>query len=151
MGRGVEVTKGLLFLFFAVLVCYAAVQLPLGRFGKPGPGFFPLLLGVILGVLSLFFLTAQLFGRRPATDPAVPPRKERQVLLTLGALLLYSIILPFLGYLVSTVVLVFYLLHLAYPDKRLICGIFSILIAGASYMGFQMVLNIQLPRGLLGI
>lgn len=151
MRRGVELTKGLFFLLFSLVVCYESFRLPIGRFGKPGPGFFPLLLGIILGVLSLIFLLTHIFGRHQTIAPSSFPRKGKQVLLTLGALILYSALLPFLGYLVSTFVLVFYLLCLTYTQRLLICGILSILISIASYVGFQTILNIQLPHGPLGM
>lgn len=59
-------------LLFSLVVCYESFRLPLGSTWKPGPGFFPLLLGVALGVLSLIFLLAKEFKKGSKVPPYGP-------------------------------------------------------------------------------
>ncbi len=47
---------GLLFLFFGVGFGWAATRHPLGSEADMGPGFFPLLMGLLLGLLGLLIL-----------------------------------------------------------------------------------------------
>ena len=57
---------------FSLIVCYESFRLTLGSASKPGPGLFPLLLGVTLGVLSLMFLFAKGFKQDKKTT-VLPP------------------------------------------------------------------------------
>ena len=59
--RRPDLAKGVVFLFFSFVVIYESLALPLGSARRPGPGFFPLFLGVIFAVLSLVFLISKGF------------------------------------------------------------------------------------------
>jgi hypothetical protein len=149
--RHLELGKGIFFLLFSFVVCYEAFRLPLGSFRKPGPGFFPLFLGVILGLLSLIFVLIKAFEGTRRITPLRSQKAGRRVSVTLGVLILYGVLFPFMGYLLSTFSLVFYFLCLAYPKRWLSCAILSVLISVLFYFGFQTMLRIHLPEGILGI
>jgi tripartite-type tricarboxylate transporter receptor subunit TctC len=52
----------LVFLLLAAFICVEALQVPFGGLRMPGAGFFPLLLGVTLGVFSLMLLGTSLLN-----------------------------------------------------------------------------------------
>lgn len=149
--RCLELAKGLFFLLFSFVVCYEAFRLPLGSFRKPGPGFFPLFLGVILGLLSLIFVLIRAFERTRRITPLRSQIAGKRVSVTLGVLILYGLLFPLMGYLLSTFFLVFYFLRLAYPKRWLFCAILSVVISALFYFGFQTMLRIHLPKGIFGI
>jgi len=149
--RRLELAKGIFFLLFSFLVCYEAFCLPLGSFRKPGAGFFPLFLGIILGLLSLIFVLIKTFGQTDRINPLRSQKAGKRVSVTLGVLILYGVLFPLMGYLLSTFFLVFYFLRIAYPKRWLFCTILSVMISVLFYFGFQTMLRIHLPEGIFGI
>jgi putative tricarboxylic transport membrane protein len=150
--RPIDLIKGTIFFIFSLVVCYESIHLPLWSAKKPGPGLFPLFLGISLGFLSLVFIIVKGFRKnREAAFFWADRRNRKRILFACGILISYAIVLPFLGFLVSTFFLVFFLLGLSYPGKWIVMGISSFLISIAFYIIFQILLKIQLPYGILGI
>jgi len=150
--RRMDLIKGITFLIFSLIVCYESIHLPLWSAKKPGPGLFPFFLGISLGFLSLVFIIVKGFRKnREAAFFWADRRNRKRILFAFGMLISYAIVLPFLGFLVSTFFLVFFLLGLSYPGKWIAMGISSFLISIAFYIIFQILLKIQLPYGILGI
>jgi putative tricarboxylic transport membrane protein len=150
--KRLDLIKGTVLLIFSLIVCYESICLPLWSGRKPGPGLFPLFLGIILGMLSLVFIIVKGFRQNKEAVPLWVSRGNRnRVLLTFGMLMIYAIGLPYLGFLVSTFFLIFVLLLLSYSGKWVVLGITSSFISIAFYIIFQILLKIQLPHGILGI
>ena len=150
--RRLDLIKGIVFFIFSLIVCYESIHLPLWSGKKPGPGLFPLFLGITLGFLSLVFIIVKGFRQNKDAAPLWTDRRNRKrILLAFGMLISYAIVLPFLGFLVSTFFLVFFLLSLFYSGKWITLGIASFFISLAFYIIFQVLLKIQLPYGILGI
>ncbi len=147
----VDLIKGIVLLIFSFVVCYEACRLPLGSFKKPGPGFFPLLLGITLFGLSTLFIILNGFKRFNKEVLLWPSGAGQRVFVTLSALIAYGAVFSVLGYLVSTFLLIFYLLSMTYARKWVMVGIASLLITIAFYIVFQVFLKIQFPSGILGI
>jgi hypothetical protein len=59
VGRAQQVA-GLVLLVFGLAVCWLAARLSLGEVSRPGPGFFPIVLGAML---ALMLLLLRLAGR----------------------------------------------------------------------------------------
>ncbi|MFL1875574.1 tripartite tricarboxylate transporter TctB family protein [Hansschlegelia beijingensis] len=68
-----ELACGGLFVAFAAAFAYGTVDLPLGSALRMGPGYFPLMLAIILGVLGLIIIFKGL-GRAPSPIGGVPWR-----------------------------------------------------------------------------
>jgi putative tricarboxylic transport membrane protein len=150
--KRLNLIKGIVLLIFSLIVCYESNHLSLWSGRKPGPGLFPLFLGILLGILSLVFIIVKGFKQNKEAIPLWTSRGNRnRILLTFGTLIIYAIVLPFFGFLVSTFFLLFFLLGLSYSGKWIVLGISSFLISFAFYIIFQILLKIQLPHGILGI
>jgi len=150
--KRLDLIKGLVLFGFSLICCSQSIRLPLWIAKKPGPGLVPLVLGVALGVLSLLFVIAKGFKKKTEAVPLwADQRNKKRILLTLAILLVYAIVLPYLGFLVSSFFLIFFLLALSYSQKRIVLGMASVLISLAFYIIFQILLKIQLPHGVLGI
>lgn len=143
------------FLFLAgLLATLEARKLNLGEFGRPGPGFFPFYLALIFTIVSLALIFRSL---RSAASEQTPPqrftqtgRAEKVVAVLLG-LMVYAFALDWLGFLLSTFILMLFLFKaidpLAWPSA--IGG--SLATALLSYVVFKIWLQISLPAGLLGL
>jgi putative tricarboxylic transport membrane protein len=123
----------------------------LGRLSSPGPGFLPFLSGLAIAVLALmvFFQQFSKKGREKVKD-LWQKRNWPTVLMVMGALVLYTLLFQFLGFLLDTFWLIAFLLRVMQPMHwiRVMAG--AIVAAGASYVIFQLWLKAQLPTGFLG-
>jgi len=63
-----EAAVALALLGTALFFVWQAAFLPFGRVGLPGPGFFPFVLGIALGLLALVILLHTLWGRSEAGE-----------------------------------------------------------------------------------
>ena len=147
-----DLIKGTVFLIFSLIVCYESFRLPLWSGKKPGQGLFPFFLGIALVFLSLVFISVKGFRqRKEAITAEAAPGNKKRILLALGILISYAIVLPFLGFLVSSFFLIFFLFGLSYQGRWMVLGTASVFISLAFYIIFQVLLKIQLPHGILGI
>ena len=143
--------SSLVWLLLAVLICVESLRrLPLGSFNDPGPGFLPLLVGILLGVLSVIcFLQA----RREGLPSGAWFSRERwkNLAWVLAALLAYAAVLDLLGFLVSTFLLLVVLFRCGLEPQRWAWAIGGSAIASLScYVVFELWLHTQLPPGILG-
>lgn len=68
-----EVACGAIFVVTAALFAYGTTDLPMGSSIRMGPGYFPLMLAVIMGVLG-FIILFQGFGHEPSPIGGIPWR-----------------------------------------------------------------------------
>jgi putative tricarboxylic transport membrane protein len=132
-----------------VLLCYGATRLGIGTASEPGSGFIFFWSGLILVVLSLIAFAESLRNgeeEKPGTG-AVNWRKITLVLLTL---LSYAFFLEKLGFVLTTFVLMSFLLAMIegrHWSKSL--GVAGAAAAG-SFAIFELWLKIRLPHGVFG-
>ena len=141
---------GITLFLSSLVMTFLSWQLPLGRLSRPGPGMYPLLLALILGVLS-FILFLRPSQRRPSGEAEEERgRRKTKVVYVLGVLLIYAFFFPLLGYLLST--FLFLLLLKPVIEKKwsfVLAG--ALLVTLASYLVFDILLQAQLPRGIWGM
>ena len=88
-------------LFFAII----ATNYPMGTAAKMGPGYFPFYLGILMSLLGLL-VAVKAFGAKAAIE-SIPKFNWRIMAQITGAVVLYGLLLPRLGFLIAVVVLVF--------------------------------------------
>ena len=153
--KKIDQISGLIILGIGVFYLSKTAKLAIWKGKTLGPGFFPLLLGIALVALTVLLLVkATLAARDPSLS--LPQRffPSRSGLLKLlyliGALAVYVLTLQPLGYLLSTLLFLF-ALFLAWDPKR--PGLAVAVAVGTvlgSYVFFDLLLQVQLPKGLLG-
>lgn len=151
--RAAERVACIFWMALALVIGGDAYRLGLGTAQEPESGFLPFWTAVLLCLLS----AAQLVRLRSsrADDQRLPPLEwgahwRRAVLLVLS-LSAYSILLPGLGYLIATFILMATLFSLYNrPQWWMVLGA-SLLVIGITHFVFNSWLKIQLPRGILGI
>lgn len=143
----------------SILYLLDGLSLNMGSVNMPGEGFVPRIMGIFLLVsCAALFLQEVFFQPLISSPPAQaepeegPPEKEdtRRPLMLIGVLLLYPLALPILGFILSTVGLLFAGLRIfKYRNWQ-----WSVAIAVVStlftYLVFEKWLQILFPAGLWG-
>jgi hypothetical protein len=136
-----------------VLVCLGSLKLGFGKFADPGTGFMPFLAAFLLGVLSLLDLVFTLFA-----NPSVAKRDKEvwaniewtRLITVLVSLVMYTALLPLLGFSLPTALLLFFLLGLIERRPQWIVILSSLGITCAFHVVFVIALGARLPKGILG-
>ena len=143
-----DLLSALFWLAIAVFIAFEGfTHLKLGTLRQPGPGFFPFWGGLLLGTVSLILLVRSLKSRERFSFGGIP---WPALLLVLGALLAYFLFLETVGFV--TVTFLFLLLLFRFGKTGWIkSGAWAAVTTSLVYALFQHWLNVQLPRGLLGL
>jgi putative tricarboxylic transport membrane protein len=132
-----------------ILVCYGATRLGLGAVTEPESGFIFFWLGLILAMLSLADLAASL----RASEGVVQGTKELnwvKIALVLLYLLLYAFFLERLGFVLTTFLLLSFLLGwIERASWTRSLGV-AVVAALGSFAVFELWLKIRLPKGIFG-
>jgi putative tricarboxylic transport membrane protein len=142
------IVANLFWFIFAGAVCWESWNVQVGSFHKPGPGFAPFLAGLGLGLLSLIALFQSLKEKGEGAGVWTGVRFGKLGLL-LAVLLLYAVFLDTLGFLVGTLMLMLCLFRMASPYRWRIVLLASVLATAATYILFVVLLETQLPAGIL--
>ena len=150
---------GAVFLLFGVGYLIKATSYPIGTLANAGPGLFPVMVGIILVIGAAGMVVKAGFARKPrnpigtVTKPS--PRKslskkERQRLLISAVLLASSVFaLTRLGFVVTTAMLSAGVILLVGEKRWPVVVLTSLCLSFGAFVLFRIVLQIQLPAGLL--
>lgn len=150
--KEIRASEGLFWISIGVIICLISCQLELGSFHQPGPGFVAFLSGLFLSGIGLMMVISKILRR--SNRGGLGSSKFRipmwdRLLYTMGLLLLYILLIEPIGFILSTVLLMFGLLW-DFKRKQLWRSLlFSIGIAVASYLIFEVWLRCQLPKGVI--
>ena len=133
------------------MMAMAIWSLGLGTPDAPGPGFFPLIVGFVLLIFGVLAVMAATRVRKSSADFDRWPAFGKNVLINAGVLLGYSFVLEYLGFILSSLFLLFYLFLV--PGKRgwWFSIYFTIVVVTLSYYFFGVLLQAQFPEGIFGI
>ncbi len=144
--------SGLFWLVFSVLVCAESVRMGRGSFQSPGPGFLPFCAGVVVSGLSLLLLVKGTVKKEKGGEIRglwIGPG-WRKIILVAGCLLVYSVLLPRLGFLITTFGLLTFLFSAIERSNLWIKAFTALFTVIVTYMIFYLWLGVQLPKGILG-
>jgi len=153
--RKLDYISGLVLFGSAVILFFAALRLPLmSQFG-PGSGFFPVILSVLLAFLSLIIIIQAYWKNRHVKNPEKTPKilgpQKKKYFIYLGLFIAFSLLFEKLGYFLSMVLFLGFILK--YVEKqswKTTCGI--IILSGlVSYFLFVKFLAVPLPEGVLSL
>jgi putative tricarboxylic transport membrane protein len=145
MRKSGDIVVGLFFLAIGIVFMIGAVKLQVGVPTEPRPGFFPFIDGIILIVLSGLFLF-QAWGGKSGESQAFG--KMGGPVLVVLTLILYVATLETLGYIITTTILSAIVMNVMETKPRVLVLV-SLILAVASYLLFDRLLGVTLPRGLL--
>ena len=123
----------------------------LGSFSSPGPGFLPFLTGLAIAGLALVVFLQQLSSRSREKMTDLWRRGNwPNVSMVMGALVLYTLLFQFLGFLLDTFWLIAFLQRVMEPMGWKKCLTGAVAASGGAYLVFQIWLKAKLPAGVLG-
>ncbi len=150
-----DLIEGAVLLLCGGVTIALSLRMPIGTFRMAGSGLFPLCLGIALMLLALLYLANLLLQRDAevpsSQDAAAPPDATGQMLLFLGASALATLCLNFLGYPMTSFLLMMSLLAILGVRQPLLLVGLPLVTAVGSYLLFVQFLRIPLPKGLLGL
>ena len=150
--RNYNLGSGLLCLLIGVGFVAGGVKMGLGPVNSPGAGFIPTVIGGILSVLSAALLITTALGKSRIMEKQHFWKEKNswvKVSLALFSLIFYMIFLDFLGYIVTTLLFVFFLLKFVGRKSWGGSILMAVLVSLSSYALFKMALGVSLPRGLM--
>jgi putative tricarboxylic transport membrane protein len=148
-----DLLAGLFWLAISAFVAVQSVKSDLGSLHSPGPGFLPFWSAVILGTLSIILVVTASLGKKGKGKLVDLWRglDWNRVIWVLLSLFLYAILLPVTGYLITTFVLIAFLLCIGVRAKLWIDVGSALAITIISYIIFCTLLDVKLPKGIFGL
>ena len=163
----------LLRLLFPAVLAVLAVAVVISSTGMgfwvrlgPGPGFFPLVLGSLLGLLSLLWIGQEIRSAKngalpeepeagDSTDLVIPEEPHEPLRLKLAATIVLSLailaaLMPLIGFQLS--MLLFLVFHLRVMGRRrwLLTALVSVIGSFGVFILFTRVLTVNLPAASIG-
>jgi putative tricarboxylic transport membrane protein len=146
-----DIVSSLFWLSFAIYYTAQSYRLGLGQWGMPGPGYFPFGAGLVFGMLALC-VTVSAFRKSPAGERAkeTPERlRWENVALILTGMLAYILLFKKAGFVIATFLLVFFFIRVIARQRWFQSFLAAVSITIAFHVFFNILLNAQLPMGLL--
>jgi putative tricarboxylic transport membrane protein len=143
--------SSIFFLAISIAVFTGSVQLGIGTPRQPGPGFITFGASGLLGIISLIIFLRTLIKKEQSRAATFRGTLWRRVVLSGIMILGYALVMPILGYLITTFLLMFLLYSMIHEQKWYWVIISSLLSSLGSYYLFSKLLNCQFPDGLFGL
>ncbi|MDQ0862148.1 tripartite tricarboxylate transporter TctB family protein [Metabacillus dongyingensis] len=141
---------GVFILLFSIFMFNSSLKYEYyGQYG-PGPGFFPLWLSGLLGVFSILFILDSLRKNNRITFSDVLPKGKIliSVLKVVLSILLFILISPHLGFIVSSILI---MLILLIPDFKWTTSLSTATsVTLILFVVFKTILDIPLPTNIWG-
>ncbi len=135
--------SAVMFIVFGVLFIVWSMEYQFGTTQRMGPGYFPTILGILLVFLGI--LVALPTFKHDAHETHVGGIGWRGLLVILGAVILYAVFLPRLGFVISMATLVI-LSAMASREFTWKAALMSTVVLGIfSYLVFVKGLELQFP------
>ena len=138
-----------------------ALNMPRGRLSYPGPGLFPMIIGIFLIVMALGCLLQEILPRKrtgdgpsalplPKPNSAAPGDRNVKKTFQLMALMIgYTLALKTLGFLISICAFLVVAIRIFGYRRWVPALAMAAVIAGISYVSFVLWLKVPLPLGIL--
>jgi putative tricarboxylic transport membrane protein len=145
--RRIYQVASLVFLAFSTYLVIESRQMEYYADLGPGPGFFPLWLGVVLGVLSIIWLFQVSRGPGEALEPGFIPNRRGlvRILSVLVAMALFSGVVEDLGFQLTMLIFLGLLLTTLGRQKLIVTAIVSLVGSFGVYYVFNHWLDVRLP------
>lgn len=146
-----DTLAGAILLAFFLLVLVESSRMPLVYLTAIGPGFLPVGASLILVTLSALLLISGLRGSAGGDQEIDWPggRGLARIAGIVAGLVVYTLMMPILGYVFSTFGFLFVLIWMLAPYRWYWSAGISLALAVTSYTVFQLWLGLILPRGVL--
>ncbi len=151
--RAAELVANLIWVLLGFGICFFSVRLRLWDAAGPGSGFLPFIAGLFVGLTGLVLLLQESASRRRArrAAPFWEGRAARnRAGLVVIALCVMAYVMPILGFLVAATLVMTFLLGLTERTPVAAALALALVSSLSIYWLFTSLLQVRLPRGLLG-
>ncbi len=139
-------------LILGLAIAWGSYRMGVGSLNHPGPGFLPFGCGMILaGLAALVFVKGTLSpgGKTGTFQRLWGGTRWHKGVYVVGALLAYNFIFGYLGFILSTILLLLFLFKAIEPQKWSVAVAGALIASLASYVLFARWLDVQLPLGVV--
>jgi hypothetical protein len=145
-----QISSAILF-SIGVLIMIFSIPYEIGEIHAPSTGFLPFYTGGVICLLSILVFLEGTAKKREGTKWQNPFKKLRwdKVLVVMAGLAAFALILNHLGFILSSALLVGFLLRCIQPQKWSVVFAGAVFISLITYLVFQTWLGAQLPAGIL--
>lgn len=152
MGR-LDTIGGFFWLLFSLFISYESYRLGLGKVNQPGPGFLFFWTGIVVAILSIVVIVRSFAARasEEVKETTAGEGRLTKIIPVLIALFLYAFLIEWLGFIVVTLLLFLFILGVVEKKKWLFTIAVSVAVTLFAYLVFEVALQSQLPKGLLGL
>lgn len=145
-----EIIVSSFWLIFSFYVSFESYRLGLSTANRPGPGFFPFIAAVGIGLIAGSRLINSLRVHTPDDHSTLGVAGEAGLVLgVIAGMMAYAFLLDLLGFLLCTFLLVAFYLRLIAARRWTSALNFAAVVALLSHLFFDVLLKAELPRGLL--
>lgn len=145
-----DLITGIVLIALAGYVIYEAWQMPPSLTFGPGSAFLPFWLGVILTGLAIVLIIGALWRQDDDKNPLPSGKKLFSVLKLLVGLVVFTLLMETVGFLVNTLIFVFYLMITVGNERWPKALLTGVLTTAGIYLVFHTLLGITLPKGMFG-
>lgn len=139
---------GTLLALFALGVIWESRALPLGTFRQPGPAYMPVLLALLLLIFGVLIAAT---GGRAGRLASIGWTEWAHAAAILGVCIFAALGLERLGYRLTVLILLAFLLKAVEKKGWILTAIFALVLSFGSFFLFYTILRVPLPIGPLGI
>ena len=148
--RTKDILSAFFWLFFAAYVAIESCRMGLGKWSRPGPGYFPLGAALLFGLISILLLSKSLRKASVEKVPTAPSEgRWRDVVLNLMAMVVYVFLLDKIGFILCTFLLATFFLRVIAQQRWFAILISALSITIGAHLLFNVLLNAKLPSGIL--
>jgi putative tricarboxylic transport membrane protein len=147
--RKADILCSIFLISIGLVFCIGAFGVGIGTVLQPGPGLMPIGAAVLLILFSLGTIGEALITISTGDIPAPPAKRWGMVIVVLVMLFAYACLLDFLGFLLSTFILLTLLFKLSEGQTWKVALAESTATTGLTYLLFDYLLRCNFPRGLL--
>jgi putative tricarboxylic transport membrane protein len=146
--KAADMVVGVVTVALAAYVLFESSDLGFYADGVPGPGFFPIVLGIALLISGLLLIASRVLNIAvPEDEDRDPEQIAPRSLMVWLTLMLSAALIPIIGF-VATMVLLVAALLFGFERRRSIGAVVAVLlIPGLAYWLFAGVLGVLLPTG----
>ena len=134
---------------FGLFIAFEGYRLELGTLRAPKPGFLVFWGGIALSILSLVLFIQTFLPHETEKIMISKGMKWQKALKLTTALFFYAIVLRWLGFLLSTFLLLLFLFKGLEPQRWRVALILSIVATALCYWVFGVLFELRFPEGIL--
>jgi hypothetical protein len=134
---------GIMYMVFGLFFALNALSYKMGTAAKMGPGYFPFWLGALLTALGFFVLLKSMSSKN--TKEEIGGWNWKIVIWIAGSVVLYGLLLPTLGFMLSIFILVLISASASHEFTWKSTVLNAIFLVTFTYLAFVQGLNLQFP------